>query len=702
MSDRPIATVSGTMLVPGVSRNMRLYTKEVIAKAVSRMQARIADPNGLPIVMRTHHEAGDNSASIVGRVHAVSLAEDGSARYSALIYDTQAGRDIAALITPKQPALRSVSIHGYWLGPPKKVKYEGESVTTGDDLEINAVDWTATPGVVNAVVHDAAWLTGRHAESTESEMARTPISEAVEATITTITEAADDGDEATWNALVEATYTQKQKDQMVGSGAMRNAQGNGSYPIKSKSDLRKAIRAVGRGGANHNAIRRHIIARAKALGLSAMIPSNWNSDGSMKESQTRFGAVTEYMGDFADGASSFCIDACNGPISITLRGCGIDPAELRVIAAAAMDAACDALSALDPDMDGDIDLDGAPHADTDGDSGGESFASGGVITPQQARADLGVGESVPATLAPGEHIVSWNEIPTYNTTAATGAAAVATTVTYPTTTVESGQPFEQDPVSDNVTINVTVPGPNVTEAELRNTIRETVSAYRERTGNPAPTDTDVPVENGETVRTHEEVPAVSEATSTTQAAETTATPTQPERTLTDADIAALGTVFSAALKEHAASVPAAPAAETSTTQAPLSGTTAEQVATTAAETTKADGAVTEKALQERAALIEAELKTKLEADFAARETAMREAVIAQVREEMLRTNGTPRRTGYRVHENEQQLPDVQSLWEDRTSVLLGDFAKTPVPQPGTGFAPAPTPTQPEVPQTAVQ
>lgn len=694
MSDRPIATVEGTMLVPGVSRNMRLYTREVIAKAVSRMQARIADPAGLPIVMRTHHEAGDNSASIVGRVHAVSLAEDGSARYSALIYDTQAGRDIAALITPKQPALRSVSIHGYWLGPLKKIKHEGESVTTGDDLEIDAVDWTATPGVVNATVHSAAWLTGRHpAESAESTApTRTPISEAVEATITTISEAAVDEDEQAWNALVEATYTQKQKDRMIGAGAMRNAQGHGSYPIKSKSDLRKAIRAVGRGGANHNAIRRHIMARAKALGLSSMIPSNWNPDGSIKESQTRFGAVTEYMGDFADGASSFCIDACNGPISITLRGCGIDPAELRVIAGAAMDAACDALSAMDPDMDGDIDLDGAPHADTDGD-GGESFASGGAITLQQARADLGIGESVSAVLSAGEHVVPWNQIAPYSstTTTTTAAAPVATTVTYPTTTVQAGRTFEQNPATENVTIPVS--GLNVTEAELAETVRESLAAYRDRIGEPALTDTDIPV-NGETVSTHEEVPAVSEATNT-EAAETTA---QPARTLTDADITALGAVFAAALKEHAASVPAAPAVETSTTQAPLSGTTAEQVTTAAAETQKAGDAVTEKALQERAALIEAELKTKLEADFAARETALRDAVIAQVREEMLRTNGVPRRSGYRVHENEQQLPDVQTLWEDRTSVLLGEFGKTPVPQPGTGYAPAPTPTQPEVSQ----
>lgn len=58
---------------------------------------------------------------------------------------------------------------------------------------------------------------------------------------------------------------------------------DGSYPIQSKSDLRKAIRAVGRGGADHDKIRAHIVKRAKALGLEAMVPDNWNSDGSLKD-----------------------------------------------------------------------------------------------------------------------------------------------------------------------------------------------------------------------------------------------------------------------------------------------------------------------------------------------------------------------------------------------------------------------------------
>lgn len=68
--------------------------------------------------------------------------------------------------------------------------------------------------------------------------------------------------------------------QAAASGA---AMEDGSYPIKTKSDLRKAIKAVGRGGADHNKIRKHVMKRAKALGLEAMVPTDWNSDGSLKD-----------------------------------------------------------------------------------------------------------------------------------------------------------------------------------------------------------------------------------------------------------------------------------------------------------------------------------------------------------------------------------------------------------------------------------
>jgi hypothetical protein len=79
--------------------------------------------------------------------------------------------------------------------------------------------------------------------------------------------------------LAKADTSAAGRRKQAASGA---AMPDGSYPIKTKADLRKAIRAVGRGGAEHDKIRKHIITRAKALGLEAMVPKNWNADGSLQ------------------------------------------------------------------------------------------------------------------------------------------------------------------------------------------------------------------------------------------------------------------------------------------------------------------------------------------------------------------------------------------------------------------------------------
>jgi hypothetical protein len=82
--------------------------------------------------------------------------------------------------------------------------------------------------------------------------------------------------------LDKAYSAQEKRDALAAGQAMKNPDGDPAYTIKTKSDLRKAIKAVGRGGADHDAIRKHVIKRAKALGLEAMVPENWNADGTLK------------------------------------------------------------------------------------------------------------------------------------------------------------------------------------------------------------------------------------------------------------------------------------------------------------------------------------------------------------------------------------------------------------------------------------
>lgn len=86
--------------------------------------------------------------------------------------------------------------------------------------------------------------------------------------------------QAQYEAVVKAKYSAKDRRRMAASGA---AMEDGSYPIEDREDLTRAIRAVGRGDSSHNAIRRHIITRARSLGASKEIPDTWNSDGSMKK-----------------------------------------------------------------------------------------------------------------------------------------------------------------------------------------------------------------------------------------------------------------------------------------------------------------------------------------------------------------------------------------------------------------------------------
>lgn len=75
---------------------------------------------------------------------------------------------------------------------------------------------------------------------------------------------------------------------------------DGSYPIRpldnhGQADLEKAIHAVGRGNASHDAIRAHIMRRASALGLSKMIPEGWHGDHSvsMRNIEWRAAAIDD-------------------------------------------------------------------------------------------------------------------------------------------------------------------------------------------------------------------------------------------------------------------------------------------------------------------------------------------------------------------------------------------------------------------------
>lgn len=67
-------------------------------------------------------------------------------------------------------------------------------------------------------------------------------------------------------------YSAATRRRMAAEG---QAMPDGSFPIANETDLRNAIQSVGRAG-NYEAARRHIIRRARALGLTDILPEEWS------------------------------------------------------------------------------------------------------------------------------------------------------------------------------------------------------------------------------------------------------------------------------------------------------------------------------------------------------------------------------------------------------------------------------------------
>lgn len=87
---------------------------------------------------------------------------------------------------------------------------------------------------------------------------------------------------AVLDRLEKRQFTAAQRQRAAASGA---AMPGGRYPIENSSDLHNAIHAIGRGKGSHEAIRQHIIARAKKLGLTDQLPEDWNV-GAKKTTKT--------------------------------------------------------------------------------------------------------------------------------------------------------------------------------------------------------------------------------------------------------------------------------------------------------------------------------------------------------------------------------------------------------------------------------
>jgi hypothetical protein len=371
------ATITGTMLTPGVSLNKRLYTKEQIAKTVARMRERIADPAGLPLSMRTHHDAGDDSLRIIGRVTDVTVdPKTGDAIYKAVLNTTtEAGHDMWQLIRDrKNPLLDSTSIYGWWLGEVRQVDHEGERVDVGDDLEVDAIDFTGSPGVAGARIRTVS-TTEQHSGETAAQ-GRHIVTETI--TAQAITEEAPGPAAGTEHVLLEdgagcATCLGEAKDPKQPYGSVTYADPGYQkdkvkrYPLDTKAHVKAALAyiAVAKNAAKYTAqqlasIKGKINAAAKKLGITTASDSATRRD--VLTESVNVVAVTEWAGP---GCCGFSISAFNGPLTVSVSAYdGIEAGDMPLIARAAMDAALQAIRALDPDEDGDVDVPGKSKEDT--------------------------------------------------------------------------------------------------------------------------------------------------------------------------------------------------------------------------------------------------------------------------------------------------------------------------------------------------
>jgi len=71
--------------------------------------------------------------------------------------------------------------------------------------------------------------------------------------------------------FMKKDYSSEERRRMASRG---QAMPDGSFPIANREDLRNAIQSVGR-ASNYEAARRHIIRRARSLGVTDMLPEDW-------------------------------------------------------------------------------------------------------------------------------------------------------------------------------------------------------------------------------------------------------------------------------------------------------------------------------------------------------------------------------------------------------------------------------------------
>lgn len=427
-----IATLLGTGLKPGVSANRRLYTEDHITRAVARAQQRL-ESGGRPLTMRTHHPEPGQSAHVpvtetVGRLTAIWQDADGRLRWRGALAGTDEGRNVLTLVDNRdgqQPYIKNVSIRGSWIGPTRRVRLsDGSWGETADDLEIDGIDFTHKPGVEGAEIEQVFGPGGGATETGPD--GRTVIYEsAPEVQVTEISEATEAPKRA-GGPFADPGY-QSDKKPRYDLGTKKKAKAAWAY-INQPDNARLYS------GAQLKRIKARIVKALKGYNVEVAKQGVGEAAWMIEVQPITEGLAETYGYEARPGSFSVSLD--NGMVCVSVYSyCVNDPHDLDALGRAAMDGACKALAAMDPDMDGDVDVPGAPAEDRDGDAGRMGYEAATEAatksgTKLDADGDTDGDDDKPATEAATEAATetapAGADVPVTESTAPTADAAPTT------------------------------------------------------------------------------------------------------------------------------------------------------------------------------------------------------------------------------------------------------------------------------------
>jgi hypothetical protein len=353
-----VATIRGTLLKVGVSKNKRLYTAENIRSAAESAKSDLAA--GKTLNMYTTHDAAakDDPMSLVGKFTKVWQETDGSLKFEADVPNTTTGRDYANLTDGGFQ--RTISIRGGWGSTPTIEDYDGQKVLTAPTLRLGGADGTASPGVEGASIEGIDFL-----ESfVESDGNFNPevfmaITESVDIEIEPFTEEvkpeiSEDVMEKVFELLadvMEADDSKKPYGNVTYADPGYQADKKKRYPLDSEQHVKAAWSYIN-------------VAKNASKYSSAQLS---RIKGKIKSAAKKYGInISEWYEDFVAGILESLevaglnemyasMTVSNGDGSVTTNGYANDGADLLKVAHRIALAAIMGMYFIDPDQDGDID-----------------------------------------------------------------------------------------------------------------------------------------------------------------------------------------------------------------------------------------------------------------------------------------------------------------------------------------------------------